>query len=135
MDFFEMDGATLQQAEGVFEEIKGKLCTKEQYTPSKKMPLSCAGPNITLSVQGGHCIITKAKKVICKPPKVVLIKTPGECVIKHSTPVTIKGHECKLKKKFGKEESGLLFGNKTVWIDVETVGGRHAWHQHADGMY
>lgn len=90
VDLITADDTTLAQVALASNVLEAKLCTHDEYHPSVKMPVTCTGPNITLSVQTGHCSLLKDKKVLCKPPKVVLIKTPGECHISHNTPTIIK---------------------------------------------
>ena len=43
------------------------------------------GPEATLEVNGGYCVINTDLRIICRQPFVRLVKTSGVCTIKHHT--------------------------------------------------
>ena len=57
--------------------------------PSRPAPPACLpraqGPESTLEVNGGYCIINTDLRVICRQPFVRLVKKPGVCTLKHHT--------------------------------------------------
>ncbi|KAI3424191.1 hypothetical protein D9Q98_009547 [Chlorella vulgaris] len=74
------------------ESIESKFCTPEAFEPAAKVPASCTGPTVTISLVPKVCTLESAtKQVVCDPAKLVLTKSPGSCTHKYLSASTWTG--------------------------------------------
>jgi hypothetical protein len=62
------------------------------FEPAAKVPASCTGPTVTISLVPKVCTLESAtKQVVCDPAKLVLTKSPGSCTHKYLSASTWTG--------------------------------------------
>ncbi|KAL4442718.1 hypothetical protein ABPG77_006712 [Micractinium sp. CCAP 211/92] len=95
--------------------IEAAFCKNETFTPSKKVPASCTGPSVSLSLVPKTCVLQAAtKQIVCSPAKLVLTKTPGSCTHKYHSASTWVGKVCKVGGTCGMNNSAIAGGGAHV---------------------
>ena len=104
------------------------FCTREVCSPSVKIPPSCFGPRVSLTLVPRTCVIDKVNKLItCDPAKLVLVKVPGVCILKGNTPAVFVGHECRVTKSFGFTKTAVVGGQKFAVVIEKDYMNVKSW--------
>lgn len=106
--------------------VEAAFCTPESFKPTAKVPASCSGPTVTISLQPKVCVLQAAtKQVVCEPAKLVLTKTPGSCTHKYISAAEWKGKECKIEKIAGLAKNATVGGGNKL-VPLPEVDFHHA---------
>ncbi|KAL4424247.1 hypothetical protein ABPG75_001548 [Micractinium tetrahymenae] len=93
--------------------IESSFCKAEAFNPSKKVPASCTGPTVSLSLVPKTCVLESAtKQIVCSPAQLVLTKTPGSCTHKYHSASVWVGKACKISGVCGFNESTIIGGGQ-----------------------
>jgi hypothetical protein len=102
-----LSGVTIEDANG---SRKVDLSTKDGVHAPEKKQSTCEGPRVRLEFVPKKCVVVD-HELECLPAKLVLKKRAGRCIMKHLSPAKYKHKECKLEKKWGKDEEKLYGGD------------------------
>lgn len=115
-----LPASTMEAVEGAVEILEEEICTGPTYQAVGEMSPTCYGPRFNLQVSTGECAIINDGKLFCLPPHVVFEKFPGGCGLTFTTPVLVKGKECKIKWRDGRDERFILFEGENKTFDISS---------------
>lgn len=104
------EAETFDEATQVLEDAAEAYCTDEKFEAPEKKQSTCEGPRVRLEFVPKKCVVVD-HELECLPAKLVLKKRAGRCIMKHLSPAKYKHKECKLEKKWGKDEEKLYGGD------------------------
>jgi hypothetical protein len=118
---------TFDEAVQALEDAAALYCVEDEYIPTEKVPSKCVGPKVRLEFVPKKCVIAEDgnHEVECKPAQLVLMKKPGKCTMKHYKPAEYKGKECKVEKKWGKDNSTTWGGDIYMAGHISTAVSDH----------
>lgn len=84
------DTSLLESGWEVEQKADAAFCTPDTLITPDPEPAACAGPTVTLAIDGGACTVGHDGTVTCAPATVRLITTPAACTLHRKPPQVLK---------------------------------------------